>query len=88
MFWTFDFFITFAVLFYAKVAQLVERNLAKVEVASSNLVFRSTVWVPSPCREGLFLDTIPSARVVELVDTQDLKSCVSKVVELSKNYVL
>ena len=25
----------------AKVAQLVERNLAKVEVASSNLVFRS-----------------------------------------------
>jgi hypothetical protein len=26
---------------YAKVAQLVERNLAKVEVASSNLVFRS-----------------------------------------------
>ncbi len=26
----------------AKVAQLVERNLAKVEVASSNLVFRSS----------------------------------------------
>ena len=26
---------------YAEVAQLVERNLAKVEVAGSNLVFRS-----------------------------------------------
>ena len=33
----------------AKVAQLVERNLAKVEVASSNLVFRSK-------REALFID--------------------------------
>jgi hypothetical protein len=26
---------------FAEIAQLVERNLAKVEVASSNLVFRS-----------------------------------------------
>jgi hypothetical protein len=42
----------------AEVAQLVERNLAKVEVASSRLVFRSFF-----------------AQVVELVDTQDLKSC-------------
>gem|GEM_PF-2615121 len=41
----------------AKVAQLVERNLAKVEVAGSNPVFRS------------------AARMVKLVDTQDLKSC-------------
>ena len=29
---------------YAGVAQLVERNLAKVEVASSNLVARSISW--------------------------------------------
>ena len=43
---------------FAKIAQLVERNLAKVEVAGSNPVFRS----------------ISNARVVELVDTLDLKS--------------
>ena len=41
-------------------AQLVEHNLAKVGVAGSNPVFRST-----------------PALVVELVDTQDLKSCAS-----------
>ncbi len=45
---------------YAKIAQLVEHNLAKVGVAGSNPVFRST-----------------PALVVELVDTQDLKSCAS-----------
>ena len=44
----------------AKIAQLVEHNLAKVGVAGSNPVFRST-----------------PALVVELVDTQDLKSCAS-----------
>ena len=33
---------TYLIHNYAKIAQLVERNLAKVEVASSNLVFRST----------------------------------------------
>ncbi len=65
---------------FATLAQLVERNLAKVEVTSSNLV----------CRSKLFLITIPSrvditdgvsitnldlcALVVELVDTRDLKS--------------
>lgn len=43
----------------AKIAQLVERDLAKVEVAGSNPVFRSTYQ---------------NARVVELVDTLDLKS--------------
>ena len=42
----------------AKIAQLVERHLAKVEVAGSNPVFRSR----------------STARVVELVDTLDLKS--------------
>ena len=31
-------------LFFAGIAQLVERNLAKVEVASSNLVSRSNSW--------------------------------------------
>ena len=46
--------------YYAKIAQLVERNLAKVEVAGSNPVFRSKIYL--------------SAWVVELVDTLDLKS--------------
>jgi hypothetical protein len=32
---------------YAEVAQLVERNLAKVEVAGSSLVFRSFLKIPS-----------------------------------------
>ncbi len=54
----------------AKVAQLVERNLAKVEVASSNLVFRSNVHFVNSLAK--FYD---HAEVVELVDTQDLKSC-------------
>ena len=44
---------------YARIAQLVEHDLAKVGVASSSLVSRS------------FKD----ARMVESVDTQDLKSC-------------
>lgn len=35
-----------AELLYAKVAQLVERDLAKVEVAGSNPVFRSTKKAP------------------------------------------
>ena len=45
-------------MLFARIAQLVERNLAKVEVAGSNPVSRSRI-----------------ARVVESVDTQDLKSC-------------
>ena len=56
----------------AKVAQLVEHNLAKVGVASSNLVFRSRCL---PTRRHLFLKAAMLAEVVELVDTQDLKSC-------------
>lgn len=44
---------------HAKIAQLVERDLAKVEVAGSSPVFRSIYH---------------SARVVKLVDTLDLKS--------------
>ena len=43
----------------AKIAQLVERDLAKVEVAGSSPVFRSITY---------------NARVVKLVDTLDLKS--------------
>lgn len=53
----------------AKVAQLVERDLAKVEVAGSNPVFRSTKKAPS---NGAFFVI---AGMVELVDTPDLKSC-------------
>ena len=45
----------------AKIAQLVERHLAKVEVAGSNPVFRSE-------------QNKVRAEVVELVDTLDLKS--------------
>ena len=50
----------------AKVAQLVERDLAKVEVAGSNPVFRSTRKAPLG---GAFFVT---AGMVELVDTPDL----------------
>lgn len=56
------------VLYLAKIAQLVERHLAKVEVAGSNPVFRSRRWLTA------FFYLSP-ARVVELVDTPDLKSC-------------
>jgi hypothetical protein len=62
-------------LIYAKVAQLVERNLAKVEVASSSLVFRSKIE-SYRLMPVTFLFYCSFARVVELVDTQDLKSCV------------
>ena len=57
----------------AKVAQLVERDLAKVEVAGSNPVFRSKLESTS----GAF-KFYRDAWVVELVDTQDLKSCEQK----------
>ncbi len=62
----------------AEVAQLVEHNLAKVRVASSSLVFRSSsLKVQSGCFELLKFKKVTKkfARVVELVDTQDLKSC-------------
>jgi hypothetical protein len=54
----------------AKVAHLVEHNLAKVGVAGSSPVFRSK-------NDPAFLRDFFSgaALVVELVDTQDLKSC-------------
>ena len=51
---------------FATLAQLVERNLAKVEVTSSNLV----------CRSSFTLVRLRPhyALVVKLVDTRDLKS--------------
>jgi hypothetical protein len=65
----------------AEIAQLVEHDLAKVGVASSSLVFRSR-----PLKKRFFfsrrfdtgsqLTFFYNARMVELVDTQDLKSCV------------
>ncbi len=61
----------FAFANQAEIAQLVEHNLAKVGVASSSLVFRSTE--KNPIKSDFFLGTW--ALVVELVDTQDLKSC-------------
>ena len=78
----------------AKIAQLVEHDLAKVGVAGSSPVFRSKI---PECYPGFFCgrkDLLDRkrflfydhqhfnyfyhhnyARVVELVDTQDLKSC-------------
>jgi hypothetical protein len=59
----------------AGIAQLVERNLAKVEVAGSSLVSRSKM--PSEMEAfffSSFLALCPSPGG-EMVDTQDLKSC-------------
>ena len=64
----------------AKVAHLVEHDLAKVGVAGSSPVFRSESR-PAGGVTGFFLGReiqVPEngqALVVELVDTQDLKSC-------------
>src|SRR5690554_6158583 len=81
----------------ASIAQLVERNLAKVEVTSSNLVTRSNIsslwrvgrmamqrianpWIsvrlrdPPPDLREFKVRKNVFARVVELVDTRDLKS--------------
>ena len=58
---------------------MVEHDLAKVGVASSNLVFRSKSL---PKQKGfivkgyyIYLEQWNHAQMVELVDTQDLKSC-------------
>ena len=60
----------------AKVAQLVERDLAKVEVAGSNPVFRSTLKAPQLTVLFLYMpDSSEIAGMVESVDTPDLKSC-------------
>ena len=73
---------------FAGIAQLVERNLAKVEVASSRLVSRSTLrWrggrvvmqrPAKPWTPVRFRPPPPSkAQVVKQVDTTDLKSVAS-----------
>ena len=56
----------------AEVAHLVEHDLAKVGVAGSSPVFRSSVL------RRLAEDFFYQALVVELVDTQDLKSCLQQ----------
>jgi hypothetical protein len=63
------------VLINAEVAHLVEHDLAKVGVAGSSPVFRSGNLPPK--REIFFgaPESSGQALVVELVDTQDLKSC-------------
>ena len=58
--------------YQAGVAQLVEHNLAKVRVASSSLVSRSKSRSGSQVGIFFIMQSI-SARVVELVDTQDLQ---------------
>ncbi len=64
----------------AEVAHLVEHDLAKVGVAGSSPVFRSVSWQLSgffffSAKKEWFLNFNSVTRVVELVDTQDLKSC-------------
>ncbi len=65
---------------HAEVAQLVEHNLAKVGVAGSNLVFCSAKFQAFPGLEFFLSSLYLTARalVVELVDTQDLKSCLQQ----------
>ncbi len=76
-------YFTFALPKQAGIAQLVEHDLAKVGVAGSSPVSRSKVKVPIPKNGvGIFNETSfvklsslkENARVVELVDTLDLKS--------------
>jgi hypothetical protein len=70
--------------FQAEVAHLVEHDLAKVGVAGSSPVFRSMFLLPHRRRiffefEIRFLILVGiTALVVELVDTQDLKSCLQQ----------
>ena len=58
---------------------MVERDLAKVEVAGSNPVSRSLKVKVLKLVSGLFAFITTQAGVVEQVDTQDLKSCGSKI---------
>ena len=57
----------------AEVAHLVEHDLAKVGVAGSSPVFRSVNPLAVAAEDFFFI-----ALVVELVDTQDLKSCLQQ----------
>ena len=65
----------FSSLSQAEVAHLVERDLAKVEVAGSSPVFRSKMQVAFVICIFFLIPLVCVTRVVELVDTQDLKSC-------------
>ncbi len=72
---------------FATLAQLVERNLAKVEVTSSNLVCRSKLKSHGESGEtqmvfnfSVSASQLLRALVVELVDTRDLKSLDVRVV--------
>ena len=68
----------------AAVAQLVERNLAKVEVESSRLFCRSRQKRESAAMRfpslhlGLAYNPPSLARMVKLVDTRDLKSLAAR----------
>ena len=64
----------------AEVAHLVEHDLAKVGVAGSSPVFRSESFHQLKLVEFFLTVTDISglALVVELVDTQDLKSCLQQ----------
>ena len=65
---------------------MVEHDLAKVGVASSNLVFRSNPFQKKGFIVKRFMHLLKvrncltncHAQMVELVDTQDLKSCGQK----------
>jgi hypothetical protein len=68
--------------FEAAVAQLVEHHVANVNVTSSSLVSRSK-YDSYYCQSRVPISTIKNtlvARVVELVDTRDLKSLACKSV--------
>ncbi len=73
---------------HAILAQLVERNLAKVEVIGSNPMYRSKFYYVDFFRheDGVLLfsnrhrNKVLRALVVELVDTRDLKSLDVRVV--------
>ena len=54
---------------------MVEHDLAKVRVAGSSPVSRSKKFPLFTERFFLYILIIAFAQVVELVDTQDLKSC-------------
>ena len=59
---------------YAAIAQLVERDLAKVEVAGPSPVCRSAFWMTLRPKVSLWYE----AQVAELVDAHVSGACVSR----------